>query len=32
MNILQKYNYDYTKYDQANKLSTDERQNKWKKF
>ena len=32
MNILQKYNYDYIKYNQANKLSTDERANKLKIF
>ena len=32
MNILQKYNYDYVKFNQANKLSTDERANKLKNF
>ena len=32
MNILQKYNYDYVKSKQANKLSTDERANKLKNF
>ena len=32
MNILQKYNYDYVKSNQANKLSTDERANKLKNF
>ena len=32
MNILQKYNYDYVKTKQANKLSTDERANKLKNF
>ena len=32
MNILQKYNYDYVKSKQANKLSNDERANKLKNF
>ena len=32
MNILQKYNYDYVKSKQANKLSGDERVNKLKNF
>ena len=32
MNILQKYNYDYIKSNQANKLTNDERANKLKNF